>query len=130
MHLPERVKIPEKAEDWLLWAVPEDLTEMAKKHEDRTMIAKWAFQKPELTYFHIKNIIETLQDHFLVIQMMPLLKFSELYADVVLENTDVKKLSQLKTGRILMNLNFKEEGLQLKELVGDLELSEEQKKVY
>jgi hypothetical protein len=59
----------------------------AKKHEDKTMIAKWAFSKPELTFYHMKNILSILEDQFLMIQMIPIQKFAILFSDVVLENS-------------------------------------------
>lgn len=86
VQLPEIVTLPEKADDWILWETPKQVVDLAKKHEDKTMIAKWAFQKPELTYYHVKNIMKILEDHYLMIQMIPIQKFAILFNDLVLEN--------------------------------------------
>ena len=43
IKLPEAYTLPEKAEDWLFWELPDQVYKESKKHEDKTMIAKWAF---------------------------------------------------------------------------------------
>lgn len=43
VQLPDIVTLPEKADDWITWETPKQVYDLAKRHEDKTMIAKWAF---------------------------------------------------------------------------------------
>ena len=50
--------MPEK---WSDFEVPEELTKRANGHEDKIMVAKWTFVKPELTYMHLKRVANLLE---------------------------------------------------------------------
>lgn len=45
--------LPEKAEDWINFVIPEAFATRSKTHEDKIMLAKWTFIKPELTFYHL-----------------------------------------------------------------------------
>jgi len=48
--------LPEKAEDWVKFDLPGVLLEKLQGHEDKIMVAKWTFLKPELTFLHLKKV--------------------------------------------------------------------------
>jgi hypothetical protein len=62
--VPNKYTLPEKPEDWINFAIPEALLAKSQGHEDKMMVSKWTFIKPELTYFHLQNIANILEDHF------------------------------------------------------------------
>jgi hypothetical protein len=56
--------LPEKPEDWVNFNVPQQFISKATVHEDRIMISKIAFMKPELSLFHFKNVLRLLEEHY------------------------------------------------------------------
>ena len=61
MQIPVEFVAPEKAEDWVGVEVPEKFYTLAKEHEDKIMIGRFTFVKPELTFLHLKKIAEILE---------------------------------------------------------------------
>ena len=61
------------------FSIPQDFFSKAGVHEDRIMISKYTFMKPELTFFHMKNVLRLLEDHYFNIQQMPILHLLELF---------------------------------------------------
>ena len=51
--IPVKFYLPEKPEEWVYFQAPEALLNKSKGHEDKLMVAKWTFIKPELTFFHL-----------------------------------------------------------------------------
>lgn len=51
--VPTKHALPEKPEDWIIFVIPEQLVNKSNGHEDKLMVSKWTFVKPELTYFHL-----------------------------------------------------------------------------
>lgn len=45
--------MPEKPEEWTTYEVPDAYYEKSEEHEDKIMVAKYTFIKPELTFSHI-----------------------------------------------------------------------------
>jgi hypothetical protein len=58
--IPVKFNLPEKAEEWTSFVPPEQLYSKSKGHEDKIMVAKWTFIKPELTFYHLQNIVQLL----------------------------------------------------------------------
>jgi hypothetical protein len=54
--VPIRFHLPEKPEDWTSFELPPEFGAKARTHEDKVMVGKLTFMRPELTYFHLKNI--------------------------------------------------------------------------
>ena len=84
--------MPEKAEDWVNFALPEVFLSKIKSHEDKIMVAKWTFIKPELTFFHLQNVFQLLEDHYFTIQMLPVLEMINIFSNIVIED---KKLQEI-----------------------------------
>lgn len=53
INIPVKFVLPEKAEDWVNFELPEQFVNKSKGHEDKIMVAKWTFIKPELTLNHL-----------------------------------------------------------------------------
>jgi len=64
IQIPTKYSLPEKAEEWVDFTLPDEYFKRATGHEDKIMVSKWTFIKPELTYFHIKKIAQLLEDHY------------------------------------------------------------------
>jgi hypothetical protein len=52
--------LPEKPEEWCNFELPAEFAKRCENHEDKVMIGKWTFMKPELTYLHLKKLSEIL----------------------------------------------------------------------
>jgi hypothetical protein len=128
VQLPNLFQIPETPEGWIDFELPEDLIELCKKHEDKTMIAKWAFQKPEISFYHINHILKILEEHYMLIQMIPVLKLGKLFNDLVLDDAIFGGIFDLKLARVYNNLGLTEKG-KLAPLFSSFKLSEETKRI-
>jgi len=129
--IPSEFTVPEKPEDWISFEIPEELVKKAAGHEDKIMIGKWTFVKPELTFHHLKNICDTLEEHYMHLHMIPVLKLLEFFALHVLEVAPLAQVFQMKLARLLLNLGLEEKGTALKKKIEETpySLSEEEKKV-
>jgi hypothetical protein len=123
--------LPEKPEEWHNFELPAEFLEKTAGHEDKIMIAKWTFLKPELTYLHLKKVAELLENHYFSVQLMPVMAMLEFFASEVLEDKILASTNQLARSRLVMNLGLKDEGvaLQAKAESNKYELSEEERKV-
>lgn len=64
MGVPSKFNLPEKPDDWINFNLPDALIQKSQGHEDKLMISKWTFIKPELTFFHLQNIANILEEHY------------------------------------------------------------------
>lgn len=99
--------LPEKSEDWVGFNIPESLVNKCKGHEDKLMIAKWTFIKPELTFYHMQNVAQILEDHYFSLQILPVLEAIKFFSKVVLEDKKLEEILSLKKARLLYNLGMK-----------------------
>jgi len=95
------------------------------------MISKYTFMKPELSLYHLQNVLKLLDDHYFSIQQLPILHVLQLFSDQVLNDQILVELAELKRARLLMNLGL---GKDAEALVDDVSsrsyvLNEEEKKV-
>jgi hypothetical protein len=107
MAIPVIHSLPEKPEDWATFAVPEELIKRAKTHEDKIMISRYAFAKPELTLYHINNVFKLLEDHYFTIQQLPILHLLQLFNQEVIQDKILVEVAVMKRARLLMNLGLK-----------------------
>ena len=123
--------LPEKPETWVNFGIPSEFISKAGVHEDRIMISKYTFMKPELTFFHLKNVLKFLEDHYFSIQQLPVLHLLELFNEIVLQDRIQVETSKMKRARLLMNLGLKKESDELINTVNQNAylLNEEEKKV-
>jgi len=56
--------LPEKPEEWCNFELPPEFTKRCENHEDKVMIGKWTFMKPELTYLHLKKLADILEAQY------------------------------------------------------------------
>jgi hypothetical protein len=130
--IPNKFSLPDQNEDWITFNVPEEYYEKAKLFEDKTMLCKMAFMKPELTLYHIQNVIKILEEQYLHIQIFPMIKFLKAFSKMVIEDPRLTVLSDFQNARLMLNLGLKKEGLKIREDInstGLLELTETEKKV-
>jgi hypothetical protein len=129
--VPQKQALPEKPEDWVAFTLPEAFAQKAAGHEDKLMVSKWTFVKPELTYWHLLNVAQVLEDHFFTVQLLPVLEMISAVGRLVLEDRKVEDICLLRKARILMNLGLKNEGEALKQAweANSYKLSEEEKKL-
>jgi hypothetical protein len=93
--------------------LPAEFLEKTAGHEDKIMVAKWTFLKPELTYLHLKKVAELLENHYFSVQLMPVMAMLEFFASEVLEDKILASTNQLARSRLVMNLGLKDEGVAL-----------------
>ena len=65
--VPQKQVLPEKPEDWISFVIPESLIAKSQGHEDKLMVSKWPFVKPELTINHLQNSAQILEDHYITV---------------------------------------------------------------
>ena len=130
INIPVKFVLPEKAEDWVNFELPEQFVNKSKGHEDKIMVAKWTFIKPELTLNHLQNVAQLLEDHYFSIQMLPIVEMIKIFSLLVLEDKKLAQISTLRKARLLMNLGMKGEGEQIRTQweTSHYKLSEEEKK--
>ena len=75
--------------------VAEDFFKKAETHEDRVMVSKFTFMKPELTIYHLRNIFKLLEDHYFTIQQLPVLHLMIIFNKVVLKDNILNEASEL-----------------------------------
>lgn len=79
-QIPMKYHIPEKPEDWSSFELPSEFAKRSEAHEDKVMIGKWTFMKPELTYLHLKKVVDILESQYFNVQMIPILKLLEVFS--------------------------------------------------
>lgn len=129
--VPVKYSLPEKPEDWINFYVPESLVNKSQGHEDKLMVAKWTFIKPELTFFHLQNIANILEEHYFSIQLLPVLEMINLFGKLVLEDRKIEDLCALRKARLLLNFGLKQEGDALRQQweTTSYKLSDDEKKL-
>lgn len=60
-QIPIKFHLPEKPEEWCQFELPAEFAKRCENHEDKVMIGKWTFMKPELTYLHLKKLSDILE---------------------------------------------------------------------
>lgn len=123
--------MPEKLEDWCSFQTPDELVQKGLDHEDKVMIGKWTFTKPELTYLHLKKLAAILEGQLFSLQLIPVLKLLEIFAGMVLGSEILEQSHALHRSRVLMNIGLREEGCKLHDKIESKRytLSEEERKV-
>lgn len=114
MGVPTKFALPEKPEDWINFTVPEQLIQKSQGHEDKMMVSKWTFIKPELTFFHLQNVANILEEHFFSVQLVPVVEMINIFGKLVLEDKKIEDLCILRKSRLLHNLGLKNESEALK----------------
>ena len=61
MQIPLDFTLPEKPEDWIDYELPEQYYAKSDQHEDKIMVAKYTFIKPELTFAHMQKLAKMLE---------------------------------------------------------------------
>jgi len=131
MQVPLEHSLPEKPEDWVNFEVPGEYYTRSTEHEDKIMVAKYTFVKPELTFLHLKKVATLLEEHYFHIQMLPVLKMLELFSREVLGDPVMEQTHVLARSRLLYNLGLREQGQALAQQAeeGKYTLTEEECKV-
>jgi|LauGreDrversion4_2_1035121.scaffolds.fasta_scaffold09230_9 hypothetical protein len=107
--------MPEKPEEWTKYELPNEIKEKGDSHEDKVMIGKWTFTKPELTYLHLRKLADILESQLFSLQLIPVLMLLEIFAGRVLDSPILEQAHALHRCRLLMNLGLKQEGVKLYE---------------
>ena len=131
MQIPLDFKLPEKPEDWVNFEVPKEYYTKSAEHEDKIMVAKFTFVKPELTFLHLKKIATLLEEHYFHVQLLPVNKMLELFSKEVLADSIQEKTFVLARSRLLYNLGLKDQANKLSEQAKENQymLTEEECKV-
>jgi len=124
IELPVAFTYPENAEQWVEFEPHQELYDLCKKHEDKTMIAKWAFQKPEITLYHINQTLYLLEAHYLHLQMVPVLRFAKFFCSLVIENDYYANVFDLKLIRVTYNFGLVNENIDIGRKMNQLALTE------
>lgn len=113
MQIPQEFVMPDKPEDWVATELPDKFLALTESHEDKIMVAKFTFVKPELTFLHLKKIADLLEQHYFTLQLVPVLRLIEVFASKVIDDQIQKQTAQLTRARVLYNLGLKDLGQKL-----------------
>ena len=117
MQIPQDHVMPDKPEDWVSLELPDKLFALIDGHEDKIMVAKYTFVKPELTFMHLKKIADLLEQHYFTLQLIPVLRLIEVFASYVIDDQIQKQTASLTRARVLYNLGLKDLGNKLVEQI-------------
>ena len=84
MQIPLDYTLPEKPEDWIDYELPEQYYAKSDQHEDKIMVAKFTFIKPELLYAHLQRLAKLLEQYYFHVQLLPVLQMLQLIAKDIL----------------------------------------------
>lgn len=128
MQVPQEFVMPEKPEDWVVCDLPEKFIALTATHEDKIMIAKFTFVKPELTFMHLKKLARILEQHYFTLQLVPVLKLIEVFASEVLDDPVQKQTAELQRARVLFNLGLRDQGTKIVDALVPYCLTEEERR--
>ena len=129
MQIPVEYTLPEKPEEWTTFEVPAPYYAKSDEHEDKLMVGKYTFIKPELTFLHIQKVAKLLDQYYFHIQLLPVLSMLQLFCKDVLKDSIAEQTYMMQRARILFNLGLKGPGeqLQAKAEESPFELTEDDK---
>ena len=131
LQIPLEYTLPEKPEEWTTFEVPAPYYAKSDEHEDKLMVGKYTFIKPELTFLHIQKVAKLLDQYYFHIQLLPVLSMLQLFCKDVLKDSIAEQTYMMQRARILFNLGLKGPGeqLQAKAEESPFELTEDERRV-
>jgi hypothetical protein len=105
VNIPVVFTLPESLEGWLNYEFPPFFLKKIGEVEDNTFFSKKAFEKPQQFYFYLKYMIDKcMKEYYLHTQCIPLLKFSILFAEYIMNSQEMRSIYVLKLKRLLHNI--------------------------
>jgi hypothetical protein len=118
LNIPQVYTLPESLDNWINFNFPEMF--MKKLSEENnpnpnnsqtsllpkgTFISKKSFDKPYQVFFYLNYIIDKFQnEYYFHTQCIPLIKFSAIFSEFILENSELKYMNVLKLKRLYHNI--------------------------
>ncbi len=105
LNIPQVYTLPENLENWLTFDFPEFFIKKISLFDEKTFFNKKSFEKPYQFYYYLNFLIDKFaNDFYFHSQLIPLLKFSILFADFILNNLTLKFTFVLKLKRLYHNI--------------------------
>ena len=79
-------EMPTYTEDWVNFSFPKDLIDKIDDNEDSTVICKFAFEYPELSYYYMDRVVTILEKYGMHIHCVPIYWLMRLFANSILSN--------------------------------------------
>jgi hypothetical protein len=105
LNLPTIHIMPDSLEGWIFYTIPEFFYKQAKDFQDRNFFSQKAFEKPHQFYYYLMYMIDKfINEYYFHSQSIFLLRFALLYADLILNNQDLKSCILLMQKRLYSNI--------------------------
>lgn len=101
--------MPSSHEDWIKLQLPKEFLEKVKTYEDYNFMGVFLFDKAELTFTYLNQLIDLLDRMGFQLQTIPLHFFVRFMAKEVLNNPTLMLLCDLRLCSTLRRCNFAKE---------------------
>ncbi|KAL9983920.1 hypothetical protein ACROYT_G006166 [Oculina patagonica] len=101
-----KTSFPSTMEGWATFELSERLQEYFKCDITGTMINKTTFQKPMLSLYYIQALFRDLRDLGYHQLALPVVAMQQLIADLIFDNSQLKKLVHLRAMELCQELNL------------------------
>ena len=99
--------LPDKLEDWITYQPPKDFLEKIKTIDTSDIMSKTAFEKPELTYFYLNQLIKIFENVGLDLQCVEVYVFLRFFAKEILGNvSNISVLVESKYARLVNRIGL------------------------
>jgi hypothetical protein len=106
--VPKHV-VPRSIEEWIKLTFSKDFLEKVVSYEDYNFMGKFLFEKAQLTYTYVNNVIRIFEMYGLHVHCVPLYVFQRFFVKEILGNTFMQLLIEVKFARCLHVLGFHNE---------------------
>ena len=64
--------LPKTLDEWVEFEYPKELIDIISTHEESNLICKFAYEYPELSYYHMEQVFSTLEKYGMHIHCLPI----------------------------------------------------------
>lgn len=96
-------------EEWIRLQFSKEFIEKVNSYEDYNFMGKFLFEKAQLTYSYVNELIKIFEQIGLHVHCVPLYVFQRFFVREILCNLYLQNLMDLRFARCLHKLNYHSE---------------------
>ncbi|CAD8135763.1 unnamed protein product [Paramecium octaurelia] len=125
-----RYLLPTCIQDWIKLQFSKEFLERVKSYEDFNFMGKYLFDKAQLTYTYINNLMSIFEKYGLQIHNIPIFVFQKFFVKEILNNSYLDRLIDVKFSKCLHLVGFHSEADQMYQQsnIVKFKLTEQEKK--
>ncbi|KRX09755.1 hypothetical protein PPERSA_02627 [Pseudocohnilembus persalinus] len=126
---PEYI-MPQSLEEWINFQFSKDFLEKVQQQEDYNFMCKFLFEKTEITYKYVDQLIDMFERAGLHAHCIPLYVFMRFFAKEIMGNQFLTILQDFKYARVLNLMGYHEQANKIIQSIqmNKLKLSEQERK--